>query len=62
MLTAEQKAKWLARLRDPSSKQYRGDYAKGPIDGAMCCIAHGHHAIAGDLHDTSQFSIFKEFE
>ena len=33
----EAKAKWLARLRDPSAKQAR---ERLRIDDAMCCLGH----------------------
>lgn len=59
-LTKEELLKWIARLRDPNSKQCRGavDYKFGKWDeaksdyivadnDASCCLVHGQHAIEG---------------
>lgn len=54
--TQENKDKWLARLRDPNSKQCRGygylqegqaTYVLVRPDQAMCCLVHCEFALTG---------------
>lgn len=53
-LTREQRDKWVARLRDPASKQHRfaGAYAAhyDRLNGheAMCCLVHGTFILGLD--------------
>jgi hypothetical protein len=62
MLTHEQKAKWLARLRDPSSKQVFGLFRA--FDGGCCALGWlgdvmGQHAsyVIPNLSVATQINI-----
>lgn len=58
-ITRELKARWLKRLRDPSSKHASGRLSDGK--GGMCCLGHladlqGHLASTGSIsHDKLGF-------
>lgn len=56
-LTQEQLNKWLARLRDPNSKQSKGacgtvkqagdSLYEVPSNDSMCCLVHGQYILEG---------------
>lgn len=67
MLTAEQKRLWLARLRDPNSKQNIGSlfensdmWTKPTQDGnlPMCCLGHGTFAMFGSVSVANDYHFF----
>lgn len=53
MLTKAEKQRWLNRLRDPNSRQYRGGGMKyehvqnATGNESMCCLVHGEFAVTG---------------
>jgi hypothetical protein len=62
-MTKEQKDKWLARLRDPASAQYRGGMTPGFVPyhtkDAMCCLAHANFANTDNSpYGTGEFDVF----